>query len=451
MRKKLQIILGFSLVMIFTGIVVPPDSNFSIYHLEQAFATVDNVSPLSGPLKTAVTVTTHQQQSDCFGTPQAHFHIVKFNGVGVIANVCPQAGFFVPLTGLIGMNTITVEMGITTVTSFVTFPFTIPHPTLNSVSPSSGQPGQNISISGSNFPLNHNIKVFFGGIQVNTLQSNSVGAISGSFNVPNLAPGGYTVEVTWDGGMPSNLNSLLLQKPFTILPLPDTDGDGTPDATDNCPSTPNPSQEDSDNNGVGDACDTTCMGMPATIVGTAGDDTITGTTGQDVIVGLSGNDVINALDGNDVVCAGPGNDLVFGRKGNDKILGQGGDDFANGGAGADTILGGPGRDTLWGSKGQDNIMGEADDDEVAGNGDADTLSGGTGDDVVLGGGGPDTITGDTGKDVLVGGGGDDSLDGGTEDDTLNGEGGADSKDGGAGVDICVGDVADPAEVNCEVV
>ena len=55
-----------------------------------------------------------------------------------------------------------------------------------------------------------------------------------------------------------------------------------------------------------------------------------------------------------------------------------------------------------------------------------------------------------GKDVLVGGGGDDSLDGGTEDDTLNGEGGADSEDGGAGTDICVGDVTDPADVNCEV-
>ncbi|MDH3386193.1 MAG: thrombospondin type 3 repeat-containing protein, partial [Nitrosopumilus sp.] len=35
----------------------------------------------------------------------------------------------------------------------------------------------------------------------------------------------------------------------------DTDGDGIPDNTDNCPLTPNPGQEDSNNNGVGDACE----------------------------------------------------------------------------------------------------------------------------------------------------------------------------------------------------
>jgi RHS repeat-associated protein len=37
--------------------------------------------------------------------------------------------------------------------------------------------------------------------------------------------------------------------------LPDRDGDGVPDASDNCPDTPNPDQRDSDNDGVGDACE----------------------------------------------------------------------------------------------------------------------------------------------------------------------------------------------------
>jgi hypothetical protein len=36
----------------------------------------------------------------------------------------------------------------------------------------------------------------------------------------------------------------------------DTDGDGVPDATDNCPITPNPGQQDTDGDGIGDACDT---------------------------------------------------------------------------------------------------------------------------------------------------------------------------------------------------
>src|SRR3990172_2645712 len=42
----------------------------------------------------------------------------------------------------------------------------------------------------------------------------------------------------------------------TDEPLPvDTDDDGVPDDQDNCPDISNPEQEDSDNNGLGDACD----------------------------------------------------------------------------------------------------------------------------------------------------------------------------------------------------
>ena len=45
----------------------------------------------------------------------------------------------------------------------------------------------------------------------------------------------------------------------------DTDGDGVPDASDNCPNTHNPDQADSDGDGVGDACDQ-CPSDPSKII-----------------------------------------------------------------------------------------------------------------------------------------------------------------------------------------
>jgi len=45
------------------------------------------------------------------------------------------------------------------------------------------------------------------------------------------------------------------QKVVTALVETDADGDGVPDATDNCPAVPNAGQEDLDGDGLGDACD----------------------------------------------------------------------------------------------------------------------------------------------------------------------------------------------------
>src|SRR5581483_6717925 len=128
------------------------------------------------------------------------------------------------------------------------------------------------------------------------------------------------------------------------------------------------------------AAGATCLGQPATIVGTNGNDIINGTNGDDVIAGLGGDDTINGLGGNDTIHGGPGGDVIQGDAGNDVIYGDDGNDTLSGGDGQDRIYGGPGNDDLVGGAGDDQLYGED------GN---DSLSGGPGNDVCDGGPGTD--------------------------------------------------------------
>ncbi len=118
----------------------------------------------------------------------------------------------------------------------------------------------------------------------------------------------------------------------------------------------------------------TCSGLPATIIGTPGDDVIYGTNAADVIVGLGGNDTIYAGNGDDVICGNAGSDTIYGGNGNDTLFGSFGNDSLDGGNGNDLLDGGVGIDTLAGSNGDD------------------TLTGGTGADSFSGGLGSDTNT-----------------------------------------------------------
>ncbi len=190
-----------------------------------------------------------------------------------------------------------------------------------------------------------------------------------------------------------------------------------------------------------------CNGLPATIVGTEGNDRLVGTSGDDVIVGLGGNDTLIGFSGDDTLCGGDGDDLLYGGGGDDDIFGEGDDDRAQAGPGHDTFDGGEGDDyaagsdgddTLLGGPGRDRLLGGDDDDVVEGGDDNDILSGGRGMDELDGGEGNDQIDGGSDDDVADGGDGRDRLKGGSGVDQLSGGDGDDFIDGQAGDDVLDG-------------
>ncbi|MCP3976898.1 MAG: S8 family serine peptidase [bacterium] len=219
--------------------------------------------------------------------------------------------------------------------------------------------------------------------------------------------------------------------------------------------------------GLVDAFNTlaTCNGLPATHIGTKGNDTINGTSGDDVIVTFAGDDFVDGKGGNDTIClgagadvgeGGPGADTIFGGPGVDKLKGEAGKDTLDGGISADTLIGGGSADTLYGGAGKDILKGGpgndildggTENDRLEGGDDNDTLRGGAGNDVLKGGDGKDTLNGaagadtlmgENGNDKLIGGGGNDNIVGGDGADTAEGGGGKDDISGGSGKDILKG-------------
>ncbi|MDP9299430.1 MAG: thrombospondin type 3 repeat-containing protein [Actinomycetota bacterium] len=94
-----------------------------------------------------------------------------------------------------------------------------------------------------------------------------------SFSAPNVA-GPYSYTVKWSdtvetcvsgtsGDCLSGADAFTIDLTVTAPAVTDSDGDGVPDSTDNCPSVANANQTDTDGDGIGDACDSTPNGPDA--------------------------------------------------------------------------------------------------------------------------------------------------------------------------------------------
>lgn len=90
----------------------------------------------------------------------------------------------------------------------------------------------------------------------------------------------------------------------------------------------------------------TCMGLPATKIGTDVANVINGGAGPDVILGNGGNDKIDGKGGADVICGGLGNDSLTGGGGVDRFDGGDGNDaiYSRDGKKETAVRGGAGTD-----------------------------------------------------------------------------------------------------------
>jgi len=82
----------------------------------------------------------------------------------------------------------------------------------------------------------------------------------------------------WEGDLTGSTNPTTLTMNgakfitavFTSTVPADSDGDGVPDASDNCPTVANPDQSDSNSNGTGDACETTTVSVAGQVTSVSG-------------------------------------------------------------------------------------------------------------------------------------------------------------------------------------
>ena len=231
--------------------------------------------------------------------------------------------------------------------------------------------------------------------------------------------------------------------------------------------------------------------LPATLGGSAGNDTLTGGSADEKFDGGSGDDAIDPGLGADQIKGGDDVDFVTyatrtarvevsvgdgqandGEDGeNDNLdasvenlsTGSGDDQFSGPAAVANRFDGGTGSDSVTyatrtagvgvsldglANDGEpnehdnavaiENINATGHTDLLVGSDAPNQINAGAGLDLVFGLGGDDRLIGGNGDDGLIAGAGSDLLEGGFDDDSLAGEGGDDTLDGGFGEDVMEG-------------
>jgi PKD repeat protein len=291
----------------------------------------------------------------------------------------------------------------------------------------------------------------------------------------------------------------------------DEDGDGVPDAFDNCMEVANAAQTDADEDGIGDGCTSGSQVAPIASVTAA---PISGPPPLTVTFdGSASNDpdgkitvyswdfgdgqfgdgrtvnhayttagtytaTLNVIDDDELVgsaqttiqvglgvpansCFGKmptatkpgtynGKRAFLGTKGDDVIIGTSKADIILTDGGNDLICSGGGNDIVLAGSGADRVdAGEGNDTVLGGDGDDEILGGG-GDELLLSGGdGVDKISGDVGNDHIHGDAGIDTLSGGAGSDDISGGAGNDTIDGGTEKDGCSGGTGENTLTNCE--
>lgn len=223
----------------------------------------------------------------------------------------------------------------------------------------------------------------------------------------------------------------------------------------------------------------TCLGAPATIIGSDRSERLVGTKGDDVIFAGAGSDYVLGKGGNDRICGATGADHLDAGTGAGRVNGGPGTDYIVGGSRVDTLDGGEGDDvfftrsglggTIEGGRGSDlltfvdrncskpvavDLKGRSASyrscagaserrvwvvrgvENVEGGPGRDELGGGRGSNFIMGHERGDVIVGKDGNDRLLGGDGKDSLRGGVAHDALQGGTGYDWGYGGSGRDVC---------------